>query len=92
VQARSRSQVRACLHVAPDARRRTTRLRSVDVARFLGVTHQRVTQMVAEGKLPAVQLDSLEPSLTAAAIEWWAERQWWGTSPWRSRQRGQGSD
>jgi hypothetical protein len=30
----------------------TPRLRSVDVARYLGVTHQRVTQMVAEGKLP----------------------------------------
>jgi hypothetical protein len=34
------------------------------VARYLGVTQQRVTQMVAEGKLPAAQLDSLGPSWT----------------------------
>jgi hypothetical protein len=59
------------------------RLRSVDVARYLGVTHQRVTQMVAEGKLPRSRVDYLGPSWTASAIERWAERKWWGTMPWR---------
>jgi hypothetical protein len=59
------------------------RLRSVDVARYLGVSHQRVTQMVVEGKLPTPRHDYLGPSWTATAIERWAEREWWGTQPWR---------
>jgi excisionase family DNA binding protein len=59
------------------------RLRMVDVARYLGVTHQRVTQMVAEGKLPATRRDHLGPSWSESAIERWAEREWWGTKPWR---------
>jgi hypothetical protein len=65
-----------------------TRLRSVDVARHLGVTHQRVTQMVDEGKLPAPRRDHLGASWTAGAIERWAERQWWGTKPWRAQRTG----
>jgi hypothetical protein len=61
------------------------RFRSVNVARYLGVSHQRVTQMVVEGKLPAPRHDHLGPSWTARAIERWAERHWWGTKPWRER-------
>ncbi|MDP9201114.1 MAG: helix-turn-helix domain-containing protein [Gemmatimonadota bacterium] len=62
---------------------RQSRLRSVDVARYLGVTHQRVTQMVAEGKLPAPRHDPVGPLWTPSVIERWAEREWWGTKPWR---------
>jgi hypothetical protein len=56
-----------------------------DVARYLGVSVQRVAQMVTEGKLPASRRDHLGPYWTPSTIERWAERQWWGTKPWRSR-------
>jgi predicted DNA-binding transcriptional regulator AlpA len=69
----------------PSAR---ARLRSVDVARYLGVSQQRVSQMVAEGKLPKSQRGHRGPSWTAAAIERWAERGWWETRPWRIRRTG----
>jgi hypothetical protein len=59
------------------------RLRSVDVARYLGVTHQRVTQMVAEGRLPTPRRDHLGAFWTPGVIKGWAERKWWGTKPWR---------
>jgi predicted DNA-binding transcriptional regulator AlpA len=65
----------------PEAER--SLLRTLAVARYLGVTHQRVTQMVAEGKLPPPRRDHLGPSWTATAIERWAKREWWGTKPWR---------
>jgi hypothetical protein len=55
----------------------------VDVAQYLGVSHQRIAQMVAEGKLPASRRDRLGPYWTPSAIERWAERKWWGTKPWR---------
>jgi hypothetical protein len=62
------------------------RVRSIDVARYLGVTHQRVTQMVYEGKLPTPKLDPFGgASWTEGSIERWAERKWWGTMPWRTR-------
>src|SRR3989442_1189731 len=60
------------------------RLRSADVARYLGVSHQRIAQMVAEGKLPAQRHDHHGPSWTPTAIERWAQREWWGTKPWRT--------
>jgi predicted DNA-binding transcriptional regulator AlpA len=69
---------------------RRPRLRSVDVARYLGVSHQRVTQMVAEGKLPTPRRDHLGASWTEKAIERWAERYWWGKRPWRIDQQGEG--
>ncbi len=59
------------------------RLRAVDVARYLGVSQQRVSQMLTEGKLPAPRRDRVGPSWTASAIESWAEREWLGTRPWR---------
>jgi hypothetical protein len=62
----------------------TPRLRSVEIARYLGVTHQRVTQMVGEGKLPTPRRDHLGAFWTPSAIERWAERKWWGTRPWRN--------
>jgi hypothetical protein len=64
------------------------RLRMVAVARYLGVTHQRVTQMFAEGKLPASRRDHLGPYWIPSALERWAERYWWGTRPWRVRRTG----
>ncbi len=64
---------------------RRSRLRSIDVVRYLDVTHQRVTQMVAEGKLPAPRRDHIGAFWTPNVIERWAERKWWGTQPWRVR-------
>ncbi len=61
-----------------------SRIRSTEVARYVGITHQRVTQMVAEGKLPAPRRDHFGTSWTASQIERWAEREWWGTRPWRN--------
>jgi hypothetical protein len=59
------------------------RLSTIDVANYLGVTHQRIAQMVAEGKLPASRRDHHGAFWTPSVIERWAERKWWGTRPWR---------
>jgi predicted DNA-binding transcriptional regulator AlpA len=63
------------------------RLLSVDVASYLRISHQRVYQMLAEGKLPTPRHDHLGASWTARAIERWAELHWWGTKPWRTPRR-----
>jgi hypothetical protein len=61
-------------------------LRASDVARYLGVSHQRVTQMQQEGKLPEPDAtDPSRPSWSPATIKRWAEREWWGSR--RSRKR-----
>jgi hypothetical protein len=58
----------------------------LDVAIYLHVSHQRVTQMYAEGKLPeADHVDDTGPTWKPAKIERWAKREWWGTRPWRKR-------
>lgn len=58
-----------------------TTLRISDVAVHLGVTHQRASQMYAEGKLPEPsEIDAAgRPRWKPATIERWAEREWWGT-------------
>jgi hypothetical protein len=73
--------------LADDPTDSRSRFRSVDVAQYLGVTHQRIAQMVNEGKLPAPRLDPFgRASWQQGVIERWAERHWWGTRPWRKRQ------
>jgi predicted DNA-binding transcriptional regulator AlpA len=62
------------------------KLRIRDVAAYLHVSHQRVTQMHAGGKLPKPdQLDGIGPLWKSATIERWAEREWWGSRRWRKR-------
>jgi len=56
------------------------RLRMTEVASYLHVSHQRVSVMYAEGKLPAP--DRMDKPTT---IERWAERVWWETRRWRKR-------
>ena len=57
-----------------------------DIGAYLGVTHQRVTQMYAEGKLPdPEQVDGIGPLWKPTTIERWAKREWWGTRRWRKR-------
>jgi hypothetical protein len=63
-----------------------TTLRTKDLAAYLGVSHQRVTQMRSEGKLPEPDaVDPIGPSWGRATIERWAEREWWGTRRRRKR-------
>jgi predicted DNA-binding transcriptional regulator AlpA len=63
---------------------RTLRIR--DVAAYLGVSHQRVTQMHAEGKLPKPErIDGIGPLWKPATIERWSKREWWDTRRWRKR-------
>lgn len=60
--------------------------RLADVAAYLGVTQQRVTQMRQEGKLPEPkQVDGVGPLWKRATIERWADRQWWDTRRWRKQ-------
>lgn len=68
--------------------------RIADVGRYLGVSHQRVTQMRHdtqmrhERKLPQPDaVDPIGPSWERASIERWAEREWWGTRRWRKPSR-----
>jgi predicted DNA-binding transcriptional regulator AlpA len=64
-------------------------LRVKDVAAYLRVSHQRVSVMYAEGKLPKPDhVDRVGPIWKPAAIERWAEAQWWGTRRWRRRPKG----
>jgi hypothetical protein len=62
------------------------RLRTIDVATYLGVTHQRISQLVAEGELPTPRRDHRGGFWNPSAIERWAERHWWGTKPWRVKE------
>ena len=60
-------------------------LRVRDVAAYLRVTHQRVTQMHAEGKLPEPdRVDGIGPLWQRVTIERRAEGEWWGTRRWRT--------
>jgi hypothetical protein len=58
-----------------------------DVAAYVGVSHQRVTRIHAEGKLPEPnRVDGVGPMWEPVTIERWAESEWWGTRRWRKRQ------
>lgn len=71
------------LELAP-SQGRTLRMRNI--AAYLRVSHQRVSQMYAEGKLPEPsQVDGTRPLWHPATIERWAERNWWETRRWRKR-------
>src|SRR5687768_2960166 len=50
-----------------------------NVATYLRISHQRLTQMYAEGKLPEPDnVDGVGPQWEPATIERWAEREWGG--------------
>jgi hypothetical protein len=63
----------------------TDRFQLADVARHLGVTKQRVHQLSAERGFPTsgTQADGLR-WWDRVTVERWAEREWWGTKPWRT--------
>jgi excisionase family DNA binding protein len=58
-------------------------MRALEVADYLGVTQQRVSQLAAGGGLPAPRMVRGRKAWKRAVVERWAERHWWGTRSWR---------
>lgn len=58
-----------------------------DIARYLGVTPQRVHQLVPTADFPSPVDEMWSREWDRAEIEAWAERAWWDTKPWRERPR-----
>jgi hypothetical protein len=56
-----------------------------DIAEYLGVTRQRVHQLVPSPGFPAPLARTLSREWDPADIEAWAARSWWNTKPWRGR-------
>ena len=59
-------------------------LRLIDVAEYLGVSKQRVSQLASEPGFPRARhrVDGTR-FWRADVIERWAERSWWRSKPWR---------
>jgi hypothetical protein len=62
-----------------------------DIAEYLGVTRQRVHQLVPTPEFPPPVAGEWSREWDAAAIEAWAAEAWWGTKPWRARPHPTGS-
>ena len=62
------------------------KLRAAEIAKYLGVTDERVRQIAATDPSFPQPLEA-EPHRRwhRAQIERWAEEQWWDTRPWRQR-------
>jgi predicted DNA-binding transcriptional regulator AlpA len=58
-------------------------MRTCDIAPYLGVTRQRVDQLVGVDGFPRPRIVAGRRLWLRSAIERWAERHWWGTKPWR---------
>lgn len=57
-----------------------------DVAEFLGLSHQRVDQLLREGRLPKPSGRSGRARMwERSAIERWAKSEWWDSRRWRRR-------
>lgn len=58
--------------------------RPTDVARYLGVSKQRVSQLASEEGFPRARHRADGTRIWRAdVVERWAERSWWGLYPWR---------
>lgn len=57
---------------------------AAEIARFLGVTNQRAHQITrTDPTFPRPVETDPHRRWKRAAVERWAEAQWWGTRPWR---------
>jgi len=56
-----------------------------DIAQYLGVTPQRVHQLVPTPDFPSPADEMWSREWDRAEIEAWADRAWWDTKPWRAR-------
>jgi hypothetical protein len=60
-------------------------LRPIDVAHYLGVSGQRVSQLASEQGFPRPRHRADGTRFWRADVnEQWAERRWWGSKPWRT--------
>jgi hypothetical protein len=63
-------------------------VRLVDIARMLSVSKQRAHQVAIEEGFPApVEFDPRGRLWDCTEIERWAEREWFGSRPWRKKPR-----
>ena len=61
-------------------------MRPRDVAAYLGGSRQRIDQLEALGRLPVTRLVAGHRMWDSTEIEVWADHNWWGSKPWRTRQ------
>lgn len=59
-------------------------LRVHEIAAYLGVTQQRVSQLAANDGFPAARMFGDRRLWKRSAVERWADHHRWGTKPWRS--------
>ena len=58
----------------------------MDIAEFLGVSHQRVDQLARQERLPSHSTRSGRTRYwERSAIEEWADTEWWDSRRWRHR-------
>ena len=60
-------------------------MRNVEVADYLGVTQQRVTQLAAGDGFPGPRMVAGRRLWKRSVVERWADRHWWGTRAWRTQ-------
>jgi predicted DNA-binding transcriptional regulator AlpA len=59
-------------------------MRCFDVAHYLGVSKQRVSQLASEQGFPRPRQRADGTWIwRAGVVERWAERHWWDSKPWR---------
>ena len=64
---------------------RAERLRTGDAAELIGVSRQRVQQLIRAGRFPKPNaIDDIGPLWDRQRIEKWAVEEWWGTYHWRT--------
>ncbi len=70
----------------PMERKAQPPMRIVDIAEFLGVSKQRAHQLVQSPGFPEPWTSTdLGRLWRRRNIEVWAQRNWWGSRPWRNR-------
>ena len=58
-------------------------MRVHEIADYLGVTQQRVSQLAVGGGFPRPRIVAGRRLWKRSVVERWADRHWWGTRAWR---------